>query len=201
MGILSSHQFWSEVLLASTGSVAWQQCIVTQEVGWVSAVSMLMMYRTARSEPIQLELMMVSTKRGLPRKKEKQMFICSTGLDGGRFAEYLQKLCRKWEVPCPEVVILSAFILGSSEPEETEQFHFRSAAAATQLNINNNFCLFCGSVDPWQDKLAPPWMHPFFLHHCLCSWYERGRASKQSPDPPTHPPTATLWRQLWRLLT
>ena len=41
-------------------------------------------------------------------------------------------------------------------------------------------------------------MHPFFLHHCHCSWSERGRASKQSPDPQ---PTATLWRQLWRLLT
>ena len=113
------------------------------------------------------------------------LFICSTGLDGGRFAEYHQKLCRKWEVPCPEVVILSAFILGSSEPEETEQFHFRSAAAATQLNINNNFCLFCGSVDPWISlPLLGNDMHPFFLHHCHCSWSERGRASKQSPDPP-----------------
>ena len=27
-------------------------------------------------------------------------------------------------------------------------------------------------------------MHPFFLHHCLCSWSKRGRASKLSPDPP-----------------
>ena len=95
------------------------------------------------------------------------LFICSTGQDEGRFAEYLQKLCRKWEVPCPEVVILSAFILGSSEPEETEQFHFRSAAAATQLNINNNFCLFCGSVDPWQDKLAPPWKLYAFVFFCI----------------------------------
>ena len=91
------------------------------------------------------------------------LFICSTDLDGGRFAEYLQKLCRKWEVPCPEVVILSAFILGSSEPEETEQFHFRSAAAATQLNMNINFCLFCGSVDPWQEKLAAPWKSYAFV--------------------------------------
>ena len=117
------------------------------------------------------------------------LFICSTGLDGGRFAEYHQKLCRKWEVPCPEVVILSAFILGSSEPEETEQFHFRSAAAATQLKINNNFCL---PVAPLTlGRISLPLlgnnMHPFFF--CIIvTALDLSGAEQASRVPTLNPP-------------
>ena len=145
---------------------------------------MLIMYRTVRSEPMQLELMMLPTKGGLPRKNSfgqqiqilrRQCCLICLSAQPAWMEEGLLNIFRNCvgNGKCHVLKLSSSQLSFLAPPNRKKPSSFISDPLQPPPNLISTI-IFASSVAPLtRGRISLPLpgyhMHPFFLHHCHCS--------------------------------
>ena len=147
---------------------------------------MVMMYLTARSVPIQLELMMVPTKGGLPRRRKnsfgqqihmlrRQCCLICLSAQLAWMEEGLLNIFRNCvgNGKCHVLKLSSSQLSFLAPPNRKKPSSFISDPLQPPPNLISTI-IFASSVAPLtRGRISLPLlgnnMHPFFLHHFHCS--------------------------------
>ena len=167
---------------------------------------MVIMYRTARSEPIQLELMMVPTKGGLPRKKKnsfgqqihmlrRQCCLICLSAQPAWMEEGLLNIFRNCvgNGKCHVLKLSSSQLSFLAPPNRKKPSSFISDPLQPPPNLISTL-IFASSLAPLTlGRISLPLpgyhMHPFF---CIIVSALDMSGAEQASRVPTPPPTATL---------